>query len=225
MEAVTLDTHRILRPASFGALSIVLGAFVVLALDLHTASSNAAHLRRTISEYGLGAQQWVFTAGVLALALGSAATLVSAIRFSLMPATSVAAIALTLWTVGLVAVVAVPKQDWSNDATLGIGGAIHRLGAAVAFVSIPIAVLAFAIPWLRDTRWKTWARVTASLAALSVATLSPIVYALVIGLTTSTPWYRVVTLGYVERILVVAEVAALISLALWVRAAARPVRA
>ncbi|SNS93101.1 Protein of unknown function [Rhodococcoides kyotonense] len=189
----------------------------MLVLDLHTASNNPAHLRRTISEYGLGAQQWVFTIGVLLLALGSAATLVAAVRSGLARASSVAAGAMVLWTVGLVAVVAVPKQDWSNDATLGLGGAIHRLGAAVAFVSIPVAVIAFALPWIRDVRWRVWARVVLGLAALSVLSLAPIVYALVVGMTTSTPWYRAVTLGYVERLLVVAEVIALIALAFWVR--------
>lgn len=221
MEAVTLDSARLPRPASFGAASIVLGAVVVLVLDLHTASSNAAHLRRTISEYGLGAQQWVFFVGVLLLAIGSAATLAAAVRHGLTAVSSTASIALMLWTVGLVAVVAVPKQDWSNDATLGIGGAVHRLGAAVAFVSIPVAVIAFARPWLRDARWGSWARATALLAALAVASLLPIAYALFVGMTSTTPWYRVVTLGYVERILVVAEVIALISLALWVRVASR----
>lgn len=224
MDAVTLDTTRKIRPASFGALAILLGAVVVLVLDLHTASTTPEHLRRTISEYGLGAQQWVFAVGVLFLALGSAATLVAAVRQGLAKATSTAAVAMALWTVGLVAVVAVPKQDWSNDATLGIGGAIHRLGAAVAFVSIPIAVLAFALPWLRDARWRTWAQVTSALAGLSVLTLLPIAYALLVGSVTTTPWYRVVTLGYVERALVVAEVIALISLALWVRTASRQAR-
>lgn len=221
MEAVTLDSLRPPRPSAIGVAAIALGASVVLVLDLHTASSNAAHLRRTISEYGLGAQQWVFTVGVLLLAVGSACTLVAAVRAGLTSARSTAAVAMALWVIGLVAVVAVPKQDWSNDATLGIGGAIHRFGAATAFVSIPIAVTAFALPWIRDSQWGGWARVTACLAGLSVATLLPIVYALVIGSTTTTPWYRVVTLGYVERMLVVAEVIALVSVALWVRAASR----
>ncbi len=219
VDRVTIDIPRLVRPASAGAVAIILGSILVLVLDILTAASNASHLRRTISEYGLGAQQWVFTAGVLLLALGSAATLVAAVRTGLVRPRSTAAVALTLWTVGLVAVVAVPKQDWSNDATLGLGGAIHRAGAAMAFVSVPIAVIAFALPWLRDGRWGVRARSTLGLAFLSVATLLPILYALVVGATTTTPWYRVVTLGYVERALVVAEVLALISLALWVRAA------
>ncbi len=210
-----------IRPAMIGALSIVLGALVVLVLDLHTAWQTPSHLRRTISEYGLGAQQWVFSIGVVLLAFGSALTLASAIRQRLTRPGATASIFLTLWTVGLVAVVAVPKQDWSNDASLSLGGTIHRLGAAVAFVSIPIAVFAFSRPWLRDTVWAVRARVTMGLSALSVVTLMPIVYALAVGATGSRPWYRVVTLGYVERVLVVAEVIALISLALWVWAAER----
>jgi len=210
-----------IRPAMIGALSTVLGALVVLVLDLHTAWQTPSHLRRTISEYGLGAQQWVFSIGVVLLAFGSALTLASAIRQRLTRPGATASIFLTLWTVGLVAVVAVPKQDWSNDASLSLGGTIHRLGAAVAFVSIPIAVFAFSRPWLRDTVWARRARVTMGLSALSVVTLMPIVYALAVGATGSRPWYRVVTLGYVERVLVVAEVIALISLALWVWAAER----
>nr|WP_296776008.1 DUF998 domain-containing protein [Rhodococcus sp. (in: high G+C Gram-positive bacteria)] len=215
---MTFDSPRAVRPATLGAPLIIAGALVVLALDIHTAVSDPAHLRRTISEYGLGAQQWVFATGVLLLAVGSACTLVAAVRSGMAKASSTAAVALTLWTVGLVAVVVVPKQDWSNDATLGLGGAIHRLGATLAFVSIPIALVAVSIPWIRDHRWKSWARATLGLAILGLAALLPIAYALVIGMTTSTPWYRVITLGYVERVLVVAEVTALISLALWVRA-------
>ena len=210
-----------IRPAMIGALTIVLGALVVLVLDLYTAWQTPSHLRRTISEYGLGAQQWVFSIGVVLLAFGSALTLAVALRHRLTRPASAASIGLVLWTLGLVAVVAVPKQDWSNDAALSIGGTIHRLGAAVAFVSIPVAVFAFSRPWLRDAVWAVRARVTMGLSALSVVALMPIMYALAVGATGSRPWYRVVTLGYVERVLVVAEVIALISLALWVWAAER----
>ncbi|MBM7415750.1 MULTISPECIES: DUF998 domain-containing protein [Nocardiaceae] len=206
------------RLASLGLLSILLGAATVVVLDVVTALGSPSHLRRTISEYGLGAQQWVFTAGVLLLAVGSGAVLVAAVRQSLLRASSVAAVAMTLWTVGLIAVVAVPKQDWSNDATLGLGGAVHRAGAAVAFVSIPVAVIALAAPWIRSSEWARHARRTFVLGVLSVVAIAPIGYALFVGMTTSTPWYRVVTLGHVERILVVVEVIALISLAWWVRA-------
>lgn len=209
------------RLAAVGTALIVVGALVVLVLDVHTALGNSAHLRRTISEYGLGAQQWVFTAGVALLALGSTAVYLAAIRTRLAQVTSIASIAMTLWVAGLVAVIAVPKQDWSNDATLGLGGAIHRSGAAIAFVSIPIALLAVALPWRKDGRWGRRARVTITLTVLAIATLMPIAYALIVGMTTTTPWYRAVTLGYVQRILVVAEVVALLSLALWVRAAER----
>ncbi|MDJ0396065.1 DUF998 domain-containing protein [Rhodococcus sp. G-MC3] len=221
---MSFDFPRNNGPAAFGALSIIVGALVVLSLDIHTAVSDPAHLRRTISEYGLGAQQWVFATGVLLLAVGSACTLVAAVRAGLVKVSSTAAVAMTLWTVGLVAVVVVPKQDWSNDATLGLGGAVHRLGATLAFVSIPIALIAFSIPWIGEGRWRSRARTTLVLAALGVAALLPIVYALLVGMTTSTPWYRVVTLGYVERLLVVAEVIALISLALWVKATSSAVR-
>ncbi|CCQ15721.1 putative uncharacterized protein [Rhodococcus sp. AW25M09] len=207
--------------ARTGAALIVLGALTVLLLDLITAWQTPSHLRRTISEYGLGTQQWVFSIGIVLLAFGSALTLASALRQGLTGRASVASICLTLWALGLVAVVAVPKQSWSNDAASSLGGTVHRLAAAVAFVSIAIALFAFSRPWIRDAVWAVRARVTMALGVLSVVTLLPIVYALAVGAAGSRPWYRVVTLGYVERVLVVAEVIALISLALWVLAAER----
>lgn len=91
----------------------------------------------------------------------------------------------------------------------------------MAFVSIPVAVFAFSRPWIRQGPWTVRARTTLWLSVLSVCTLLPIAYALVVGAVGTRPWYRVVTLGYVERVLVVAEVIALISLALWVWAAER----
>jgi hypothetical protein len=207
------------RLAIVGVVFVLAGSLVVLAFDVVTAIANPVHLRRTISEYGLGAQQWVFAIGVTLLALGSAATALAAVLNGLARARSVAPVAMTAWVVGLLLVVAVPKQDWSNDATLGLGGAVHRGAAAVAFVAIPIAVIAFAVPWVRDGRWASWARATLALACLGVASLVPIFYALIVGAISATPWYRVVTLGYVERVLVVAEVVALVALSLWVRAA------
>lgn len=163
----------------------------------------------------------MFTIGVLLLALGSAATTTSAVRSGLATARSTAVVGLATWTVGLIAVVIVPKQDWSGDATLGIGGAVHRFGAAAAFVGIPIGLLALTIPWLRRGEWKERARSTVALTLVAVLSSTPIVYALIVGATSSTPWYRAVTLGYVERLLVVAEVVALLSFAVWTRAAER----
>lgn len=81
-------------------------------------------------------------------------------------------------------------------------------------------MIAFAAPWIRSSEWARHARRTFVLGVLSVVAIAPIGYALLVGMTTSTPWYRVVTLGHVERILVVVEVIALISLAWWVRASA-----
>ncbi|MFC8936219.1 DUF998 domain-containing protein [Rhodococcus sp. NPDC057135] len=210
--------------AFVGTATIGMGALMVLVLDVVTAWRDPDYLRQTISEYGLGSQQWVFSAGVVLLAVGSVSILRAIILQRMATLSSVAARALVLWTIGLIAVVAVPKQDWSNDPTIGVGGAVHRIGAIVAFLSLPIAIFATSWPWFRDPQWRFWSRLTGSLGLLSAMFLVPIFYALVVGLTTTTPWYRAVTVGYVERGLVVAEVVALISLGLWVCAVERRAR-
>lgn len=220
-DSKTGSAHVTTRLATLGTVSIGLGALVVLVLDIVTAWGDPTHLQQTISEYGLGTQQWVFSAGVMLLVGGSIFVLIAMIQCRLVALSSVPARAMMLWTVALLTVVAVPKQDWSNDPTIGIGGAIHRIGAVVAFLSIPVAIIAAAWPWIGDARWRVWSRLTVGLGFLSVMSLVPILYAIVVGITTTTPWYRAVTLGYVERGLVVAEVVALMSLALWVRAVER----
>lgn len=73
--------------------------------------ADASHLRRTISEYAFRRTAVrVFSIGVVLLALGSAFTLLAAVRQRLTRHTSVASLCLMLWTIGLVAVVAVPSK-------------------------------------------------------------------------------------------------------------------
>ncbi len=199
--------------AAGGFLAVVLTIVLVAGLDAGTAMTAPAGLRRTISEYGLGPQAWVFTAAVALLAAGSIAALVTFVRHGLLKPVSGASIALTLWTLGMVVIAIFPKQDHSLPAS--VSGQIHRLASLVAFLSLPVAAFLLAKAMSRKQEWTAHVRRTRVLGALSVIMFSPLVYSIVVGAITETAWWRVLPIGYVERGLLLAEVLTVLVIGHW----------
>ncbi|GGF98354.1 hypothetical protein GCM10007304_10450 [Rhodococcoides trifolii] len=187
-------------------------------LDVRNALASADELRRTISQYGLGPDRWIFNLGVLALAVGSVLVLAPLVRRGITTWRSGASIAMWLWAIGLVVVVAVPKQDWSQPQS--IGGDIHRLASVVAFVALPFAAILLSRRWRRDEMWGRYAQWTFGLGIASAVAFLPLIYSIVGSIVTGTPWYRLITLGWVERVLVVVEVLAVIAIGVWAVVAA-----
>ena len=213
-------TSALSRLVAVGGLTAVLGTVAMIGgLDLRNALERPAELRRTISQYGLGANAWIFEVGVSLLAAGSLVILAVLVRHGITRWYSTGAIALALWSLGLALVVAFPKQDWSQPATSSSGG-IHRAASLLAFVSLPIAIIALARPWLRDSTWGGHARWTLGLGVLSVVAFSPLLYAVLVHASGGTAWWRVFPIGYVERVLVFTEVIAVLTAGLWAIAAA-----
>ncbi|HEX7303383.1 DUF998 domain-containing protein [Lentzea sp.] len=201
--------------AAGGSLAVVATVAMVGLLDL-----NVGPLRRTISEYALGEHRLVFDVAVLLLAFGSLAILTALVHRGLARWRSPGSVALVLWSVGLLLVVAFPKTNWAMG-TNEMSGSIHRFGSMLAFVSLPIAVIALARPWLRHAVWGRHARWTMASGLLSVVAFMPILYAIAVGMTSGVRWWRVFPLGYTERILLVAEVGAVLVVGLWAIAASR----
>ncbi|WP_307867914.1 DUF998 domain-containing protein [Umezawaea beigongshangensis] len=205
-----------------GALAVVVTVVMIGAMDLRQATESVTLLRRTISQYALGPQRWVFDSAVLLLAAGSAAILAALVHRGLARWRSGGAVALLLWSLGLVVVVLFPKNDWSRGGD-EISGHVHRFGSLLAFVSLPVAALLLARPWLRDAVWGVHARWSFGLGAASVVAFSPLLLAIVRSAVGGTPWWRLVPLGYVERALVLVEVMAVLAIGVWaVAACARP---
>lgn len=188
---------------------------MVGSLDLTVGS-----MRRTISEYALGDYRPVFDVAVLLLAFGSLAILTALVRKGLARWRSPGSIALALWSAGLLIVVAFPKTNWAMG-TNEISGGIHRFGSMLAFVSLPIAIILLARPWLRDHVWAKHARWTLASGLLSVVAFLPLLYAIALSVVSDVRWWRVFPLGYIERILVIAEVFAVLVAGLWAVAASR----
>ncbi|MET8763890.1 DUF998 domain-containing protein [Lentzea sp. NPDC004782] len=201
--------------ATGGSLAVVVTVAMVGLLDL-----TVGPLRRTISEYALGEYRPVFDVAVLLLAFGSVAILSALVHKGLARWRSGGSVALVLWSAGLLLVVAFPKTNWAMG-TNAVSGSIHRFGSTVAFVSLPIAVILLARPWLTDRVWGRHAKFTLASGVVSVVAFLPIVYAIAMGATSGVRWWVVFPLGYIERILLAAEVGAVLVVGLWAIAASR----
>jgi hypothetical protein len=204
--------------ASGGALAVVMTVLLIGALDVRQARGLASLARWTLSEHALGPHRWVFESAVLLLAAGSIAILAALVQRRLARWRSGGAMALFLWSVGLFLVAIFPKYNWAVGSSLS--GAIHRVGSVLSFSSLPVAVLLLAQPWLRHVTWRRHACWSFGLGLASVLAFLPLPFALLVNATIGTPWWLVVPLGYVERLLVLCEVTAILAVGLWARAAA-----
>lgn len=128
--------------------------------------------RRTISQYALLSNGWVFDAATLMLAAGLLAVLVALRRAGL--ERRGAAVALLLWVAGLVNVVWFEKHNWSAGPSLS--GDIHRVASLVAFLSLPTGALLAAAPWLSRADTRLPARLVAVGGALSLLCFAPILW-------------------------------------------------
>lgn len=204
--------------AAGGALAVLATIVMIGSLDVRRLLASVDLSRSTISAYGLGPNGWIFEVAVSLLAAGSMAILAVLVRQGITRWHKPGAIALSLWSLGLALVVAFPKQDWSQPETAA--GGIHRIGSLIAFVSLPIAALLLSSPWLKRVEWRNHARWVFGFGILSVLAFSPLLYALVShAFMGGTAWWRAIPLGYVERVLVITEVLAVLAAGLWAVAA------
>ncbi|GAY14886.1 DUF998 domain-containing protein [Mycobacterium sp. shizuoka-1] len=193
-----------------GVSGAVAAMVVVLALDalLGGQRTRGRELRAaTISEYVYTSGSWAFVAAVLMLAGGSTALLFGLIRAGLVRLFSAGSVAMALWVVALVAIVAFPKHNWVTGPSAS--GTVHRVATLVAFIALPVAVLLIA-----DGRSGT-ARAARWFAVIGIGWLTVLFGAIAAGMMTDRPWWRLIPLGLVERGIAGFEVAAVIALGLW----------
>jgi hypothetical protein len=206
-------TTRVLRIVELGCLAV--GVLVIAALHVIAPTSGIDPLRITISQYGRSPLAAAFVVGVVLIAVGSAATLALFVRAGVCRPLSVPSIGISLWVIGMLGVALFPKADWAAGATWA--GYLHRGASVIAFIALPVAILAIAAREARrrgrltrdspfDHRLLTMALV------LAVAILAAIVLAgVLIGVAeaTMTPWWTLFPIGLGERLLVGAELVAL----------------
>ncbi|MCW0215689.1 MAG: DUF998 domain-containing protein [Pseudonocardia sp.] len=192
---------------------------VVLILGLHVVATDVDPIRRTISEYGLGPYRSVFDVGVLALALGTLAVTVSAVRNGLVKALSVPTVLLVLFAIGMGTVVAFEKTNWAVGPS--VGGYIHRYASLVAFMAMPAAAIAIGRRWKGDASWAGFAAWTRWLGVVAYLWFAWILGGFLLRPFTGRNWWQAIPLGLVERGLALTELLVVVVLAVWGVAAAR----
>jgi hypothetical protein len=192
-----------------GLALLASGVLAMGALQLLPPTSAINPIRRTISEYALSSNKWLFDLSVVLVALGSATAFYTLVRRSLLRLLSVASVLGMLWIVSLLVIVAFPKTDWSVGPS--IGGTVHRVASIVAFLCLPVAVIVAArMAFRHDALWR---RLVIGLGILSLLSFTPILGAVLQMAAGGVPWWRAIPLGLVERFLAFSEVLAVGTLA------------
>lgn len=179
-------------------------------LQLIPPTDEISALDTTISEYGTTTNKWIFDLALILLAAGSTAGLTVLLRQGRLPVSAAALGA--VWTLGLLVILAFAKHDWRIDPTMTPAGIAHRAASIVAFVCLPLAVLASA---RRAFPHAPGRRLTVRLLAIaSFGWLVVIVGAIAVAIHTGHDWWLSTPYGLEERGLALTELLALAMLVL-----------
>lgn len=192
----------LIRPSLLPVLGlavVLVGAALVAILQVLPPTNAISPIRRTISEYALSTNKWLFDGGVLLVAAGSAAAFAGLVRRGLLRPRSAAAVFGLLWSLSLLVVILFPKHDWSVGPS--VGGNVHRVASIVAFVCLPLAVLCAARTVLAAMPARR--RVAQALGLTALLWWLPILVGIVVMLAGGGPWWRFVPLGLIERLMAV----------------------
>ncbi|WAL69469.1 DUF998 domain-containing protein [Amycolatopsis cynarae] len=210
--AAAPPTRRSRVPAILGMTglaALAAGAALILLLQFLPPTSRLSAIRLTISEYGLTANKAYFDVAVILVALGSALLFVVHLLHGTLRALSAATLLATVWTVSLLVIVAFPKTNWAMGPSAG--GTVHRIASVAGFLCLPVAILAATGQVF--PRAGAWRRTARLLGAASLAWFGVIIGAAVLTPASAGPWWAVLPLGLVERLLAVTELLSVATLA------------
>jgi hypothetical protein len=197
------------------------GCFAVAVLALHLLQPELSPLNYAVSYYVHGAQGWLFTAGLLAWGLGSAALFLglarsirihSRIRGSIRAGVGLSALA--VWSAGVLATGMFRADPWNKPPSMT--GLIHENAARVAFVAMPLAALLLSHGLRRAPEWRRIAGVLRLFAALILISLLVFFASL---LPISDSFSPPVLFGLTERLLLATYAAWLCAAAVGLRRA------
>jgi len=195
-------TGRAVAAASLGTLA--LGTVLMLSLHVVPPTDEIDPVRRTLSQYALGDNKWLFDLAVLLVALGSALAFAELVRRRLVRPLSAPVLFGALWTVCLLVIVWFTKTDWTIGPS--VGGQIHRYASVVAYLALPLAILLAARTVFADA--PAWRRTAQAFGLLALGGLGVLLVGFVRMLAGGGPWWRFVPLGLVERLMGAFAVAA-----------------
>jgi Protein of unknown function (DUF998) len=136
------------------------GFFAAAVLALHLLQPERSPLNEAVSYYVLGAHGWLFTAGLLAWGIGSAALLLGLARTVRIRAGNAGLLGLAVWSAGVLTSglfrADLPGQ-WNNSPSAT--GLIHENAARVSFIALPVAALLLSQGLRRAPEWRRTAGV------------------------------------------------------------------
>jgi hypothetical protein len=198
------------RTALAGTVTLMSGIVLMLALHVLPPTSEISPVRRTLSQYALTSNKWLFDLAVLLVAVGSALGIAAVVRHRGVAPYSGAVVLGGLWVASLLVIVWFTKTDWSVGPSMG--GVIHRWASVVAFVSLPLAVILLARKVFPDQPGWRWA--ARGFGVVSLAWFGVILVGVIRSSAGYGPWWQFVPLGLVERVIALSAVAALLTLTL-----------
>lgn len=198
------------RTALASVVTLVAGIVLMLALHVVPPTNEISPLRRTLSQYALTSNKWLFDLAVLLVAAGSVLCFAAVVRHRGVAPHHGAVVLAALWVASLLVVVVFTKTDWTVGPS--IGGVVHRYASVVGFVSLPFAVIMVAGRVFPDRPgWRLAAR---GFAAVSLAWFGVILVGVVRMAAGYGPWWLFAPLGLVERVMALTAVLAMLTLAL-----------
>ena len=190
----------------FGLVALTFGVLLMLALHVLPPTDEISPVRRTLSQYALSPNKWIFDLAVLLVAAGSGLAFVELVRRRLVHPLSATVLLGVVWTASLLVIVVFTKTNWSVGPSMG--GVIHRYASLTAFLSLPLAVIrAAGVVFVRSPGWRRLAR---GLSFFSLLCFSVIILGVLNMLAGGGPWWQFVPfgLGLVERVIAFTAVAA-----------------
>lgn len=198
------------RIAMAGAAALVFGTALMLVLHVIPPTDEISPMRRTLSQYALTSNKWLFDVAVLLVALGSALAFAAVVAAGRLAFYAGPVLLGVVWVASLLAIVVFTKTNWSVGPS--VGGVIHRYASAVGFVALPLAVITMARRVFPDQPgWRTAAR---GFGVVSLGWFGLIVVGVIRMAAGYGPWWLFVPLGLTERVIALSAVAAVLTLAL-----------
>jgi Protein of unknown function (DUF998) len=199
------------------------GCFGVAVLVLHLLQPERSPLNEPVSFYVHGAQGWLFTAGMVAWGVGSAALVLGLARTIRIRAGAAGLFGLAVWSAGVLTsgfFRADPPGQWGNSPSAA--ALIHENAARVSFIALPIAALLLSHGLRRAAEWSRTAGVLYLPAVMIIISLIVFFASL---LPVSDSLRPPILFGLTERMLLAVYSAWLCAAAIWLlRSPAGPAR-
>src|SRR6266536_3788318 len=112
------------RTALASVAALVLGSVLMLVLHVIPPTDEISPLRRTLSQYALTSNKWLFDVAVLLIALGSVLAFAAVVVAGRLPFYAGPVVLGVLWVASLLTIVMFTKTNWTAGPS--VGGVIHR---------------------------------------------------------------------------------------------------